>query len=218
MTHSITNRCRLVLIAPDGSSGPEFAARLEAALTGGDVASVILPAYGMDASSYQRHLEACIPVVQAHGAAAIAVNDTQAFGRSGADGLHVDTGVEALAEAVEKSRGQQIVGTGGAETRHRALDLGEVRPDYMFFGRFGQDTHPGPHRKNLALAEWWASMIEIPCIVMGGASLATLGEAAATDAEFVALSRAVFGEGIDPAAAVTQANEILEDYAFSGKG
>jgi thiamine-phosphate pyrophosphorylase len=217
MTHSITNRCRLVLIAPDGSSGPEFAVRLEAALTGGDVASVILPGYGMDGASYQRHLEACIPVVQAHGAAVIAVNDTQAFGRSGADGLHVDTGVEDLAEAVEKSRGQQIVGTGGAETRHRALDLGEFRPDYMFFGRFGQDTHPGPHRKNLELAEWWASIIEIPCIVMGGASLATLREAAATGAEFVALSRAVFGEGVDPAEAVKQANEVLEDYAFADK-
>jgi thiamine-phosphate pyrophosphorylase len=217
MTHSVTDRCRLVLIAPEGSSGPEFAVRLEAALTGGDVASVILPAYGMDGVSYQRHLEACIPVVHAHDAAVIAVNDSQAFGRSGADGLHVDTGVEDLAEAVEKSRGQQIVGTGGAETRHRALDLGELRPDYMFFGRFGQDTHPGPHRKNLALAEWWASMIEIPCIVMGGASLDTLGDAAATGAEFVALSRAVFGEGVDPAAAVTQANEILEDYAFAGR-
>jgi thiamine-phosphate pyrophosphorylase len=52
---------------------------------------------------------------------------------------------------------------------------------------------------------------------MGGASLDTLGDAAATGAEFVALSRAVFGEGVDPAAAVTQANEILEDYAFAGR-
>ena len=40
---------------------------------------------------------------------------------------------------------------------HRALELGELRPDYIFFGRFGQDTHPAPYRKNVALAEWWAA-------------------------------------------------------------
>ena len=215
MTNSVSDRCRLVLIAPEGSSGPEFAARLEAAFGGGDISSVIFPVYRMDEGAYQRHLEACIPVVQSHDAAAIAVNDTRAFGRCGADGLHVDSGVRDVAEAVEKANGRYIVGAGGAETRHRALELGEARPDYLFFGRFGQDTHPGPHRKNLALAEWWAAMVEIPCIVMGGASLDALADAAATGAEFVALSRAVFGEGIDAAEAVAAANRILERHPLA---
>ncbi|MFZ2099497.1 MAG: thiamine phosphate synthase [Oricola sp.] len=217
MTQSVTDRCRLVLIAPEGQTGPEFAARLEAAFRGGDIASVIFPVYDMDEAGYQRHLEACVPVVQAHGAAAIAVNDTRAFGRSGADGLHIDTGPADLAEAIERSHGQHIVGTGGAVTRHRALELGEKRPDYLFFGRFGLDTHPGPHKKNVEIAEWWASMVEIPCIVMGGASLATLDDAVSSGAEFVALSRAVFDEGVDPAAAVAEANGILDRYALTEK-
>ncbi|QKV20408.1 thiamine phosphate synthase [Oricola thermophila] len=215
MTNSITERCRLVLIAPEGATGPDFEKALEAALAAGDVASAIFPAYGMDEASYQRHLESCVPIAQGFGVAAIVVDDTRAFGRTGADGLHVDGGPEDVGNAVEKADGRYIVGAGRAETRHRALELGEQRPDYLFFGRFGQDTRPEPHRRNLAMAEWWAAMVEIPCIVMGGASLDTLERAASTGAEFVALSRAVFGEGIDPAAAIAEANGMLENHKLA---
>ena len=215
MNQKTKERCRLVLIAPSDESGAAFAARLESAFGGGDVASIILPVHDMDEASYQKHLEACVPVAQAHGVAAIAVGDTRAFGRVKADGLHVDSGPRDLAEAVERFQERHIVGAGGAESRHRALELGESRPDYVFFGRFGQDTHPGPHKKNLQLAEWWAGMIEIPCIVMGGNAVDTLGEAAETGAEFVALSRAVFNDDTDPGGAVAAANGILEHYELT---
>lgn len=215
MTTPIENRCRLVLIVPEGMPGNDIASRLAGALGAGDVASVIFPVYAMDDAAYQKHLETGVPVAQQYGAAAIAVDDTRAFGRTRADGLHVDSGLRDIADAVEKADGRYIVGAGGAETRHRALETGELRPDYIFFGRFGQDTRPEPHRKNLALAEWWAAMVEIPCIVMGGASLDTLADAAASGAEFVALSQAVFGEGIDPAAAVAAANRILENHPLA---
>lgn len=215
MTQNLTERCRLVLIAPEDATGPAFAERLRAALAGGDVASVIFPPYGLDEAAYQRLLEACVPVAQEAGVAAIAVDDSRAFGRTGADGLHIETGPADLGEAVEKSHGNHIVGAGGAESRHYALELGEMRPDYIFFGRFGHDTRPGPHAKNVELAEWWSAMIEIPCILMGGESLDTLGEAVASGAEFVALSRAIFAEGTDAGEAVAKANAILEDDALT---
>ena len=91
-----------------------------------------------------------------------------------------------------------LVGAGGIKTRDDALELGELRPDYVFFGRFGYDNKPEPHARNLGLAAWWASMVEIPCVLLGGASLGSVEEAAATGAEFVALSAAIFGEGLDP--------------------
>lgn len=215
MSNDVTDRCRLVLVAPPGVAGAEFAARLASALAGGDVASVIFPVHGMDEAAFQEHLEACVPVVQAAGVAAIVVNDTRAFGRTGADGLHIDTGARDLGEAVERLQGRHIIGAGGAKARHDALDLGEKRPDYVFFGRFGFDTRPGPHKKFVELAEWWAGMIEIPCVVQGGSSLDTLGETAATGAEFVALSHAVFGGEGDPGAVVAAANGILEGYSLN---
>lgn len=204
-----TDRCRLVLIAPPGLA----ARRLAAALSGGDVASVILPQGGLDADAFQDWAEALVPVAQAAGAAAIVAGDSRVAGRTKADGLHVEGGAAAVAEAVEKARGRLAIGAGGAKTRDDALVLGEAGPDYLFFGRFGYDNQPEPHPRNLSLGRWWAEMIEIPCIVLGGSAVASVDAVAAAGAEFVALSAAVFADGVDGAAAVAEANARIDGAA-----
>jgi thiamine-phosphate pyrophosphorylase len=73
----------------------------------------------------------------------------------------------ASARPSRSSRRNFIVGGGNATDRHKALEIGEVQPDYIFFGKIGGDIKPEAHPKNVALAEWWASMVEIPCIVLG---------------------------------------------------
>lgn len=201
------HQARLVLIAPEGIDGETFASRLTAALSGGDVASVILPQYGLDEVAFQRFAEAATPVAQAAGAAVIVAGDSRIAGRVGADGLHVE-GITVLSEAIEKHQARIAVGTGGAKTRDDALNLGELRPDYMFFGRFGYDNKPEAHPRNLALATWWADMIEIPCIVMAGSAIGSVEEAGRTGAEFVALSRAVF-DAEKPDEVIREANAIL---------
>ena len=67
---------------------------------------------------------------------------------SGADGLHIEDKAE-LAEHLGRGSRFRIIGAGGARNRHEALELGELRPDYIFFGRFGYDTEPEPHPRNL---------------------------------------------------------------------
>jgi thiamine-phosphate pyrophosphorylase len=64
-------RCRLVLILPEGEDLAARAAMLEGALKGGDVASVILPQYGLDDGQFQKHAEALVPIVQNAAAPAI---------------------------------------------------------------------------------------------------------------------------------------------------
>ncbi|RVA07175.1 thiamine phosphate synthase, partial [Mesorhizobium sp. M7A.F.Ca.CA.002.05.1.1] len=91
--------------------------------------------------------------------------------------------------------------------------LGETRPDYIFFGRFGYDNKPEPHPRNLSLGAWWADMIQIPCIVMAGSDIASVEAVGATGAEFVALSSAVFADGTDPRTAVATANALLDETA-----
>ena len=207
------NRCRIVLIAPSGESADGFKARFEAAISGGDIASIILPANGMDEASFQAFAERIVPVAQAAGIAAIVAEDTRIAGRVQADGIHIDSGKEALGEAVANFHPKLTVGAGGAKTRDDALELGEIRPDYIFFGRFGYDNKPEPHSRNLSLGGWWAEMIQIPVIVMAGSDIASVEAVAATGADFVALSSAVFGEGVDPAQAVARANAILDETA-----
>lgn len=213
MNDKTPNRCRIVLISPPGETAQDFAGRFSAAIAGGDIASIILPPYGMDEASYQTFAERIVPVAQAAGIAVIIVGDTRIAGRVKADGIHVEGGKAALAQAVESFQSRMAVGTGGVKTRDDALELGEERPDYVFFGRFGYDNTPQAHQRNLSLGGWWAEMVEIPGIVMAGSDLASVETVAATGADFVALSAAVFGDGVDPGEAVSRANAILEETA-----
>ncbi|RWB69323.1 MAG: thiamine phosphate synthase [Mesorhizobium sp.] len=203
------NRCRIVLIAPPLVPAEHICAAFE----GGDIASLILPDNGMDDASFQAFAERIVPIAQSAGIAVIIAGDSRIAGRIHADGIHVEAKPRELGETIERLAGKMMVGAGGAKTRDEALELGEERPDYMFFGRFGYDNKPEPHHRNLALGEWWAEMISIPCIVMGGSELASVETVAATGAEFVALSSAVFADGRDPAAAIAAANALLDETA-----
>jgi len=206
-------RCRLVLIVPEAEDLAEQAKNLEAALAAGDVASVIVPQYGSDDQVFQKRAETLIPIIQDAGAAALVAGDTRIAGRTKADGLHIAGNVEELGEAIEKHAPKMIVGAGGASDRHQALEVGELRPDYIFFGKLDGDIKPEAHPKNLALGEWWASMVEIPCIVMGGTDLSSALAVAEAGAEFVALRSAVFSHPEGSAAAVAAVNALLDEKA-----
>ena len=206
-------RCRIVLIPPAGETADGFAAKFAAAIAGGDIASIILPANGMDEATFQDFAEKVVPMAQEAGIAAIIAEDTRIAGRVKADGVHIEGNKAALAEAIEHFHPKLAVGAGGAKTRDDALELGEERPDYIFFGRFGYDNKPEPHSRNLSLGGWWSEMIQIPVIVLAGSDIASVEPVAATGADFVALSSAVFAEGVDPKAAVARANAILDETA-----
>lgn len=207
----IANRTRLVLVTTPLPDGPDGVARLKAALSGGDVASVIIPAAGREGAPFQDFVEPLVEAAQAAGAAAIVCDDTRCAGRAKADGIHVTGGIEELGESVARFSPKLIVGASGFETRHDALEAGERLPDYLLFGSLdhaGAETDPDA----AAMAAWWADIVELPCILVAGADLASLDAAIETRAEFVALSHAVF-EAADPAAAVASVNERLEAAA-----
>jgi thiamine-phosphate pyrophosphorylase len=214
--HSVTeprNRCRLVLIASPAGEVPATVEAITKAMKGGDVASVLLAAFGATEESFRDWVNEVVPVVQAAGAAAVIVDDTQAAGRAKADGVHITGGKDMLGDAVRKFQPRWIVGAGVPSSRHDALELGEERPDYLFAGKLEGDAQPEPNPKAVELAEWWAAMIEIPCIVMAGYAPESVAAAARTGAEFVAVNAAVFGSGRDPEAAVAQINALLDAEA-----
>src|SRR5690606_36826921 len=145
------NRCRIVLIAPQDAK-PEH---VLSALAGGDVASLILPQWEMDDDAFQLFAESVVPGAQAAGVAVIVAGDPRIAARAKADGIHVEGRRNALEEMIDKHQAKLMVGAGGATTRDDALELGEARPDYIFFGRFGFDNKPEPHPRNLKLGGWW---------------------------------------------------------------
>ena len=206
-------RLRLVLVMPETDDADAAARMIGEALKGGDVASVILPQYGMDDTQFQKLAEKVVPLIQQAGAAALVAGDSRVAGRAKADGLHIVGGVEDLGEAIEKHAPKLIVGGGNAQDRHRALEIGDLQPDYVFFGKLDGDIKPEAHPKNLALAEWWASMVEIPCIVMGGTNPESALAIAETGAEFAALRLAVFTEPSRAASIVQEVNALLDQKA-----
>jgi thiamine-phosphate pyrophosphorylase len=207
------DRCRLVLIAPDIDDAAELTRIVSDALKGGDVASVIVPSYGRSDADFQKQAELLVPVIQNAGAAALIAGDSRVAGRAKADGLHIDGPASDVADAVEKFAPKLIVGAGRVADRHQALEVGDATPDYVFFGKIGGDIKPEPHPKNLALGEWWASMVEIPCIVMGGTDPSSVLAVAGTGAEFAALSTAVFSEPGRAAIVVAEVNALLDEKA-----
>ncbi|MCF1504172.1 thiamine phosphate synthase [Afifella sp. H1R] len=199
---------QIFLIAPSSGDETKDVEALETALAAAPVAAVLITASPSETETEAR-ARRLVPVIQAAGAAALLENFTRAAGHVGADGVHIANGHQNLVIAAESFRPQRIVGAGKLKTRDIAMLAGELDIDYLFFGEPDGDSHDEPHPKALALAEWWASMMEVPAVIMAGASLETLPQAVATGAEFVALRRAVWEAPDGPAEAMRRVSDII---------
>lgn len=205
------NRCRLIITA---NSNEITAQALIEAVSSGDVASVVLYARDSEAHEFETYCKDATPKLQALGCAVLIADDTQAFGRSGADGLFVEKEKSKLEDMIARFSPQNIVGCGNIKARHNALEIGEAKPDFVFFGKLGGDIKPEAHPKNIALADWWAELVEIPGIVMGGNHLDSIIEVAKTGVDFIALEQAIFSDG-NAADNIVKANKILDEHAPS---
>jgi len=209
MANDSASRCRLCLVTPGGVDAEAFASHVADALSGGDVASLIIAANPADPTALQKAAQAFVPLAQNVGAAAIVLGDTRIVGRTKADGVLIDSGLGDLAEAVSALHPRRMVGAAGFASRHDALSAGEASPDFLFFGRLDGDTGDSIFPKVLELAGWWSAVTVIPAVVMGGRTLASVRQAAEAGIEFVALSRAVWDDPRGPRAAVAEACEAL---------
>jgi thiamine-phosphate pyrophosphorylase len=212
MATSADVRCRLCLVTPHGYDAEAFARHLGDALSGGDVASLIITAPNGDPTALQRAAAALVPIANARGVASVVAGDSRIAQRTGADGVHIDTGARDIAEA-RKALRNKIVGAGNIQSRHDAMEIAEAEPDYLFFGRFDGDDRDDIFPRALDLAAWWASVAVIPAIVMGGRSLASVDVAAASGIEFVALSSAVWSHAQGPGAAVAEVATRLAELS-----
>lgn len=206
-------RARLVLITPETFDPDAFAAALEDALAGGDVASLLIATRGFDDAALQAAAETLTPIAQARDVAVMIRGDSRIVGRAKADGQHVEAGPAAVAEAVERAKGRSMVGAGGIKTRHDAMEAADAGADYILFGILDRADDDETHPKTLEWGAWWAEVFQTPCILLAGRVLGSLEAAAETGAEFVALRDAVWTHPEGPRVAVAAANAILDAVA-----
>ena len=190
----MSNSTRLALLGPhgldaDGIDG--FVAALRTACTAGEVAAVILRLAPADERSLTARIKQVAPVAQEYGAALVVAcpgftGDLAAVAiRGGADGVHVDKPRD-LKDLRGQLRDGRILGAGGLETKHNAMEAGEAGIDYLMMGGLYPDgVAPDPETVR-ARATWWAEIFETPCIAVAAQAdeIAGLCE---THAEFIGL-------------------------------
>lgn len=198
---------QIYLITPADPDPAGFARALMAALTGPEVAALLVRRGTLDDAAYRALAESVVQVGQAAGAAVLLEDDVDLVRRSGADGVHVTTGgAKAIRAAVAALKPDGIVGAGNVRTRHDAMSFGELDVDYVFFGPVG-----GPHDPEAAeLAAWWAETFEVPAVL-------SLPDARPDDSlprtvEFIALSDSVWSAP-RPAELLAQIDSALGETA-----
>lgn len=166
-----------------------------------------------DEAVFQKAAEPLVSLLQSRGLPALIAENSAVCGRLQADGLHIEAQNAAakarLAEQKAKYGKTRFLGFGNPPDRHQALEAGELYPDYLFFGKLGMDKKPAPHARNLALATWWAEIMQLDCVVQAGSSLEHLPAAIKTKAEFIAVEEMIFAAP-DPAAALSAAQKLLQ--------
>ena len=182
---------RLYLLTPPVED-PAAVAGLADAMSGADVAAVLLHLVDADERSLINLVKKIAPLVQDRDAALLLAGRDDIVARSGADGAHLGN-VDALRDAVPRLKPKNIAGVGGLHTKHDAMTAGEVGADYVMFGDPDEAGNRPSFDAIIDRVGWWAEVFEVPCVAYA-ARLDEIDALAAAGADFVAVGGAVFDD------------------------
>lgn len=199
------SHCQLYLISPL-DVGVDFPARLERAIDAGPVAAFQFRVKGIDQHEAARLAEPLQEICRAHEVAFI-VNDSISLARRlKADGVHLGQHDGTVREAREALGRDAQIGVTCHASRHLAMEAGEAGADYVAFGSFfPSSTKASEHRPEPELLTWWQSLMEIPCVAIGGITPENCAPLIEAGADFLAVSSAVWsGDEAEAVRAFTQ--------------
>ncbi len=204
-------RCRLYLITPPALDPARFADDLAAALDAGDVAAVQLRLKDIDDNTLRRAIDVLRPVAQSRGVAFL-LNDRPDLVRdSGCDGAHVGADDMAVAAARRLLGPDLTLGASCYASRDRAMAAGEAGADYVAFGAFFPTaTKDAPARAAPEILAWWAELMELPAVAIGGISAENCAPLVRAGADFLAVIGAVWGHPTGPASGVRALNAAID--------
>jgi thiamine-phosphate pyrophosphorylase len=182
---------RLYLLTPPVED-PAAVAGLADAMSGADIAAVLLRLVDTDERSLINLVKKIAPIVQDRDAALLLAGRDDIVARSGADGAHLGN-VDALKDAVPRLKPKNIAGVGGLQTRHDAMTAGEAGADYVMFGDPDEAGNRPAFDAIIDRVGWWAEVFEVPCVAYA-ARLDEIDALAAAGADFVAVGGAVFDD------------------------
>ena len=203
---------RLYLITPEQLNPRAFAPHLAAALDGGAVACVQLRLKGASDDDIRRACEILQPIAAMQNVAFL-LNERPDLAREmGCDGVHLGQEDVPYAEARRIMGKGLSIGVSCHDSRHLAMEAAEAGADYVAFG----PVYPSPTKQaapatGLETLAWWSTMMEIPCVAIGGITPQNARAVVESGADFLAVISAVWGHEDGAAAAVAAFERILRE-------
>ena len=210
-------RTRLYLITPPQVADiTGFAKTLDAALGAGDVASLQLRLKGADGMidmQATRDLSRAVTGLAQEAGVAVMINDSPELARElGADGVHVGWNDVPVKDARKLLGPDAIVGATAKNSYHKAMQAGEDGADYVAFGAFYPTaTKESTVPAELDLLQVWQAAMVLPCVAIGGVTVANAAPLVTAGADFIAVSSGVWKHPDGAAAAVKAFNALLDE-------
>ena len=201
--------CRLYLISPPRIAPGDFSGVLKDALKGGDVASFQLRLKHVSDDEIRRATDMLRPIVQAAGVAFILNDRPDLAAELGCDGVHVGQEDAPYAQA-RAALPNGIVGVTCHDSRHLAMEAGEAGADYVAFGAFfATQTKAPKSQADIELLRWWSETTIVPCVAIGGITVANAPALIEAGADFLAVASGVWEHEDGPQAAVRAFNALF---------
>ena len=181
------------------------------ALDAGDVAAVQLRLKQADDDAWRRAIDALRPVAQSRGVAFLLNDRADLVRATGCDGAHVGQTDMAATRGPQAAWPQRLtLGVTCHDSRDLAMEAGEAGADYVAFGAFfPTTTKDAPTRAEPELIAWWAELMELPCVAIGGITAANCAPLVQAGASFLAVVGAVWQHPDGPAAGVRAMNAAI---------
>jgi len=202
--------CRLYLVTPPRIEPKRFAETLKCALDAGDVASLQLRLKDVADEEIARAVDVLMPIAQQRDVAFILNDRPDLAKRFGCDGVHIgqEDGTYAAARAAVGPNA--IVGATCHDSRHLAIEAAEAGADYVAFGAFFPTRTKEPKtRCEIEIIRWWAELMVVPCVAIGGITVENAKPLVEAGADFLAVASGVWDFEAGPAAAVTAFNALF---------
>jgi len=203
-----TEPAKLYLISPQEVGG-SFPDRLKAAVAPGIAVAFQLRVKDIAEHQLARLAEPLQRICADAGVAFI-VNDSMALAkRLGADGVHLGQSDGDVRDARALLGPSAQIGKTCHDSRHFAMEAGEAGADYVAFGAFyPTTTKPSNYRPAPSILTWWSTLLEIPCVAIGGITPDNAKPLVDAGADFIAVCQAVWGRD-DPGAAAKAFEKVL---------
>ena len=202
--------CRLYLITPPRIEPTAFALTLEAALDAGDVACLQLRLKHAEDDEIRRAADVLRPLAQARDVAFLMNDRPDLALETGCDGVHVGQEDASYAEARRMVGANATVGVTCHDSRDLAIEAADAGADYVAFGAFFPTaTKDAKAATTPDIVQWWSEVMTVPCVAIGGITVANCAPLVRAGADFLAVVGGVWDYAEGPAAAVGAFNETI---------